>query len=882
MIKEIKYSGLSVVPSDYDCEDGQLAASVNLVSENGALRPLSQPKTLLSLGLGKSVLYIHKTSSYEHYLVLSTAVSSSQPRHLDYYDTAGNFITSILTLTNGNESIRQITSMGNTLIILTTVDTYYYLWKDGAYTLLGTQIPEIELSFGLTGTMHTDAETIYYDKFSDGAGTITEFSDANKIKVTDGAFGIINKLISEKCEKAGRFCFPFLVRYALRMYDQTIIHHSAPVLMLTSGQYNPYAWTESDPSGGSTSLNCGLVAHDLNYAVISDTIDKLKQWSDIITSVDIFVSAPIYTFKQDGQCSKFLNMTANTTTYKDYALGHFSGPRSSHTTISDDGIYDIYRKQYRDASKAVYELALPYKDMATIKESIESCSTFYLFKSIELGSLSTSRTTISVPEDYLKTIVNREAMTDDYDSHDHITAKHAFIYNSRLNLAGIEKTLFKGYSPRALFCYHHTGATTTDTAKAYVFIKTDSGESVVVSDNNAAYNIFAMQTYFFYPNSKAYKAILDFGTQQLTFNLKAHDTLNGAYYFSGIDFVDYPKASADNLVTPTLANNALPYPSKLYTSEVNNPWLFLATGINTIGSGTILALSSAAKALSQGQFGEFPLYAFTSDGVWALTVNSTGGFSAKQPITRDVCLSADSVTQIDSSVLFATSRGIMEISGSETTCISEELVSDDSFDVSSLPNIDKLIALSPNLNAATIAPMRFLDYVKNCRMLFDYTNRRIIVFNPECPYAYMLSLRSAKWGMIQCSLDSTVNAYPDAIAMDAAGNLVTFSCEAAADAVPTFLVTRPLKLDAPDILKTLDTIMQRGNFPRTDVKVALSGSRDLINWFYIASSTNASLRGFIGTPYKYFRIVLFGDITPKHSLSSCSVSHTLRLTNKLR
>lgn len=51
--------------------------------------------------------------------------------------------------------------------------------------------------------------------------------------------------------------------------------------------------------------------------------------------------------------------------------------------------------------------------------------------------------------------------------------------------------------------------------------------------------------------------------------------------------------------------------NKLYSSAVNNPFFIPASSAVTIGNSQILGLSSAAKALSQGQFGQFPLYAFT-------------------------------------------------------------------------------------------------------------------------------------------------------------------------------------------------------------------------------------------------------------------------------
>ena len=46
-------------------------------------------------------------------------------------------------------------------------------------------------------------------------------------------------------------------------------------------------------------------------------------------------------------------------------------------------------------------------------------------------------------------------------------------------------------------------------------------------------------------------------------------------------------------------------PNKIYTSEVNNPFYFPVLGINSVGTGKILGISSAAKALSEVSLGSF-------------------------------------------------------------------------------------------------------------------------------------------------------------------------------------------------------------------------------------------------------------------------------------
>lgn len=48
--------------------------------------------------------------------------------------------------------------------------------------------------------------------------------------------------------------------------------------------------------------------HDLDCAVVLQSrLDMLKNWKDIVRSVDVFVSKPIYTYDQNGNVQDLHN-----------------------------------------------------------------------------------------------------------------------------------------------------------------------------------------------------------------------------------------------------------------------------------------------------------------------------------------------------------------------------------------------------------------------------------------------------------------------------------------------------------------------------------------------------------------------------------------------
>ena len=166
-------------------------------------------------------------------------------------------------------------------------------------------------------------------------------------------------------------------------------------------------------------------------------------------------------------------------------------------------------------------------------------------------------------------------------------------------------------------------------------------------------------------------------------------------------------------------------------------------------------------------------------------------------------------------------------------------------------------------------------------MLYNYKGQRIVLFNPNHTYAYVYSMRSKLWGMMPSNFTDSVNTYPDAYVMTSDNALVNVSEDDAITGTQC-IITRPLKLDAPDVLKTISTIIQRGQFAKGHVKQVLYASRDLIHWIPVWSSTDHYLRGFSGTPYKYFRILVIANLEEGEFIDGCSIQYEQRLINRLR
>lgn len=963
MNKEIKYNGLSTVPPDNTCQDGDSAMLLNLVPEDGALKPVSAPKLLLQLGENKKVIYIHKTISFSNYIIQDIKTFEL------YVLNANEKLFERAVSLGAYRSLSHVNATGNTLLLFTEEYIIYFLWKQGQYVMLGNHVPNLQLSFGLRGkpriySLSDESHSTFNVSFEriDESRLYEVWTEDNQKKITSQIMAKVNKFLADQTIKEGRFALPFFVRYALRLYDGSLVCHSAPILMNPSTKTAPVVfWNRVSGKEGYTEAECDimLVSAGIDYQLLPDGENshlRMYDWKDIIKSVDVFISKPIYTYDQSGNCKSF----ADTDNLDTKFIGALDISRfSDEMTIERAGLINVpvrkraedtallpisvngtdlisgtpggrenplgkyyvewkYSKLYtlffsKDSTYPKTTISLPEHTDDKNREMLENVQNFYFLKSISINELSTSeRKDIVVNKEYLQSLTTRETMTDDYLSHDRITAKYSQTYNGRINLSGIRRELFQGFMAGSMFSYANNSEASWELKKdgkvvldfgsldyRDISIQTmieEGGERYIVNSyvsSHLAPFVSSMYTngdfaptswgcYVFYPNTHATMMRIHAGIDTYEVKLKPHDFLNGAY--GVIDYELIRKQNTTHTEPPTKLENIIDVPNKIYTSEINNPFFFPVTGINTIGTGRILGIATAAKALSEGQFGQFPLYAFTDEGVWALEVNSTGGYSAKQPITRDVCLSSKSITQIDSAVLFTTDRGIMLLQGSQAMCISDVLNGENAVPTTVLPKIDKILEHA-DLSKGTLRILPFMDFVRDCRMIYDYEHQRIIAYNTSkeynCNYAYIFSLKSKQWGMMQSNIADNVNSYPDALAVLNDGSLVNFSDETD-EVYKSIVVSRPIKLDAYDIHKSVDNIIQRGVFKKGHVKSILYASNDLYNWVPVWSSIDHYLRGFRGTPYKYIRIVLLANLSNDEGITGCSVQFTPRLTNQPR
>ena len=1028
MNKELKYNGYSAQPSDYESTDGDLSMSLGVVPENGSLHPVMPPKVLATWPNVNRV-FIHK-NNFTHYIVAQNGTESSVAfSWCD--DNFGSLSDPFLTIFD--ETIVDITAIGNMLVVASSKLMYYVLWKNGAYTLLGNSIPDIDIAFALKGEVkshvYTDkniassndtvttadegwstltsvnyyfqapsngySEYLYINEnitlnantnyafstqyFSDAASTefclegISSSSNAyekiiqarpratskhytrtpnvtyNKLRlrvrnyrysssiisntliIEKGAtssesttlkvsikntednytalMSICNSFTNKYATQEGKFMFPFFVRYAIKLYDGSYSHISAPILMVPNSGYVPLLYYTPRPSATD---NINVTA----FAFLCDLQMRLfnsvgKEWEDIIQGVDIFVSAPVYTYNQGKAYDtsdnslftyKVFDSNAKVNELKGLDYGNLNliinGQQSDEQYINRD-LYDVLQLHYGfcDPSQDTQWRCVQIAPFSTdhIRNEITSTSNFYLIKSVSFNDLNTGGfIDVTLKDGALENLVNKRPLQDELLSNRTLQTANIYAYNNRLHAFNASFHLPEPKSPKLLNAWISNSGDSVQ--YVFVYLHTNQGTKVVRSElsNDLAsfYGLYGL-SWFYYPDNNAYKVefVSDKKWAYLSLNLTRHEFLNGAYWLadSWHEHLGTVNVKSGDIQMPE-TDDVLVNPSTIYVSEVNNPFSFLSSMTVSVGCNRVLALATCAKPLSTAQFGEFPLYAFSDNGVWTLQISSTGSYVARKPITRDICKDVNSICQLESSVLFATDRGIMELSASSTNCITDTIKSEYPFNyIDKLPSFGQLIQLvnvnllhdEKPLSKENITLLPFRTFIADCRIIYDYINQRIIIYNPSVRYAYVFSRTSQHWGMMQSDCVMGVNSYPEAQAIDEDGNLIDFG-ESEADKVSTLLVSRPFAMGLPDIHKTIDTVIQRGYFRKGAVGQVLYASNDMFHWYPVAHSADQYLRGFSGSPYKFYRLVVVGHLRQDECLYGCSIDFKQKLNNQLR
>ena len=850
MIKEIGFNGLTCSPSDYDCSDGELATCYNLIPEDNALKPVYAPVAVGNIKLhDKQVIeYCHKGNVngdvYKHYIIHDK--SGSGDGTWWWCDVDGDTLEEIVL---DSFKVNSVCAMGNILCFIGESGTYYALWKDKTYRtfkkedfLFNTKIRNataVARLLPFVAKYTKDEFLAMYDKNTAGSSIIYHYGTLKKTSLEKMLGDIDADVNKELVEDESYFKYTTFGVCLLRLYDGTYVATSGFfILQNTLERTLTIKKTTPDWDGPSCRMQMNLHKYQLRVSLATD---KIK---DLITGFDVY-----------------LNLSDSLLDIREYNNGYYGLNTGSPDITYQLDFIDLKRLYQKVDEMPLYKVAS--------------------FDIDDIGKYVDLKRPIGTEESFNSEMLN--ALD--------IGASGGYLYNNRLHLFDYSKIYaykdnpFVQYGDSSMdnvedveFIAEHTLA---DGKKIYCRFKS---KPIIPAVFSLCLDNLISTDFYFKKGEECY------WQRVLYYNSKTYPWSLCASYDKGIfgdiqDFSHYSPVEYNEKVALAEKSDMVVSSSQssILVSEAENPMVFPAKNSVSVGSSTVRALAANTQPISEGQFGDAPLYAFTDEGVWMLMLDSEGVYQSRQPVNREICTNTTGILQTDDAILYASDRGIIMQQGRSSKCITEALDAYP-FDYNTMPHSTEILATGeiPSIGVAYRMPIR--QYLKEAEMVFDYYNSRLVLFNPNYKYAYIYSLRSGMWGTIPNTFRSRVNIYPHAYAVNTEGDIVDLYNPDAVEYVPYFFCTRPMTFDAANVHKTIFSLIVRGYF-QPDVKkcgIALYASNNLFDWVLVSTSATQYLRGIAGTPYKYFRIACIGNLRPEESISGCSIDVQPRWNNKLR
>lgn len=785
MIKQIQLRGISRTPSDRLSEDGGLSESLNMYTDTAENAPVLIPEDVterigLPADLQAERIFVHKTANYENYVVVQS------DRVVAYTPTIKDDIEPliVLELTDG-ENITDITSIGNTLIFSSTKNLHYVLYRNGEYSFLGNKVPFPFISFAPKYDGTADIRGDFAPGFGNGYPDIDiEFLE-NEWNEKDSTGGhsserVVNQIESfwEDYDKVAQeaknnrdlFSSPIFVRYAAEMYDDSLIS-SMPILinpkdadLIVQASYDESAhegqFGELERHVQSR-INTKVSLYKIFCQIMN--AEELDNWRDLYRSINLYITRPFKDFVS-RKATTILNISEHDSGIDPSGEFHYSIEASIRmTSLSEGGLligskdaYEVKKIEIFDEKGGMTQAFEELKKGFEIAPSI-----------IPEGGYETQKILIN---DDMKHYLQMSPKLDNFNNRLVLVQPSQIIdYDyERLNSYDVVEYEDNG-EHTVIFNYEVT-----------YLLHSDTDDKVVKKQFASEYRADSSEDYYafqIFPDARAYKMIVrvTYGEEgdpipavrYGEFDMHPHPYLDCAYFYSaeGINkrlwticnsekIKDYPINAIDDLE------------NKLVMSEINDPFVFPIKNRYTFQSN-VVGVAVASTALSQGQFGQFPLYVFTEDGIWAMETAADGSFVTSKPLSREVCINPDSITSIDNAVVFVTSKGVMMIQGSQVMNISAYMNGRHYVPNESAKNLISKQSGYSEYESAISDVTPFTEFMRDAKVAYDYNGQRLIFISPENRgFQYVYKIDTQTWHKMAFEgfdLQSPINAYPECL-----------------------------------------------------------------------------------------------------------------------
>lgn len=433
--------------------------------------------------------------------------------------------------------------------------------------------------------------------------------------------------------------------------------------------------------------------------------------------------------------------------------------------------------------------------------------------------------------------------------------------------------------------------TATHNIVLQVVLSTDHGELVVTSPEFTFRGTAGvpLSGWYTYPDSRAktlrvYSKTSEDGASfpPLSYTIREFPMLSSAIH--NVSYAQVSLSGDDSKVgtalnPPPAAMASLQDVNRVQASALNNPFVFPAVNSYRVGSSEVLGLQTINNAISEGQFGEYPMIAFTKSGVWAMNIaEGERLISNIVPLANEVCTNPDSITAVRKGIAFVTAEGLKIISGSKTVNISEIVRGNPATKLKQGTVMQKILDSAGYSHL--VSDVDFDRYIQGAKIGYDDYYEELIISNPAKHYSYLFNLETNTWYCASVRFDGFLAKFPYLFGFDGRDVYATNK----EDRGPKNVLYISNEINFANVYSKFEQMVARGRFGRC--RAMVFGTTDLNTWKLLSIANTPGgfdmrlPRGFYTC--KSFVIVLDGTFEPDSYLEDFDVETKHRYGRRLR
>lgn len=601
---------------------GECSTFEGVRERNNSVEAVGRWKTLGNVADGERLLLVDGRLNVDYYLsAIGNDIYLHGVKQGDVYTQRNEKLCSVETEPVCAQSV------GRFVVISTQLGCRYLYFKDDTYILLDVADAIPQLAFNATN-ISAIHKTIKGESFKNAYTQWLELHEEDKSVLQSSVITAYNNIV-DRAELKGVFIQPVSVRYALKLWDNSYSWVSAPVIVGNGVQMSGTVSPKVDTS--LTSYEDSVISANVYNVGVTLLKKPSEEWLPLIKSIDVLVGEEMSPFvMNDVNC----------------VCG----------TDSDSSRYISYNPVEKNRNTAVGEMINPekWKVLASITDLTEIQD--------KVKVLWRKNTLPIVTGEYLSCLTSSI-------NHD-MVADAVLSVNGRLYMGG-QKTVMRNMWHSLQFWGQEREQIPCEilvVARLY----TSQGEAVKVTREAYDYTPKRLNPMVAYPDVRAV---------ELTVKVLSNDVITewkgklvgvveqGFACFVNEDLSEMELSESVSFYEPTEQNTIEQNGSQLVVYRNGNP--FAVEQTRNVWQGEILDIALAPKSVYSSVFGRYPVYVFTTKGIYAVAYKELGDYKDVQLIdTRRLSASCTVATSRDRVYFVSDDNELCAISGKNVSVIS--------------------------------------------------------------------------------------------------------------------------------------------------------------------------------------------------------------------